>query len=301
MNLVRPMLAVAAPTEHLRAMTYPKLASKKLDGVRAFVDRLNGRPVVLSRTLKPIPNLHIQQLLARDEFVGLDGELTVGPANDKNVMQATMSGAMSADGEPDFRWHVFDKWDMPEAYHARATEAVKVIRNVLHERVYWLPQIPVKTFEELAALEEGWLEEGYEGVIVRCPHAPYKQNRSTLKQGWMLKMKRFEDAEAEVIGTIELMHNDNEATTDERGYTKRSSHAENKRASGVLGALQVRDCKSGVEFEVGAGFTAEQRANLWKNKQYLIGKLVKYKHFPIGVKDKPRHPVFLGWRDKRDT
>ena len=29
----------------------------------------------------------------------------------------------------------------------------------------------------------------------------------------------------------------------------------------------------------------------------FTGRVAKVKSFPIGVKDKPRHPVFLGWRD----
>lgn len=305
MNLQRPMLAVAAPTEHLRAMAYPKLASAKIDGVRMFVDRdRQGNPICLSRTLKPIPNKCVQALFAREAFVGLDGELAVGNPWDKNLMQQTMSGVMSEDGEPDVYWHVFDKWDQPGAYVVRAAIARGIAKSTEGNLpALWLPQFPVHSFSELETMEAGWLEQGYEGAIIRCPHGPYKQNRSTLRQGYMLKMKRFVDDEAEVIGTIELMHNDNDATTDERGYTKRSSHAENKRASGTLGALQVRGITGqfkGVEFEVGAGFTAEQRANLWQGRQYLAGKLVKYKHFPIGVKDKPRHPVFLGWRDRRD-
>lgn len=307
-NLQRPMLAVAAPTEHLRAMAYPKLASAKIDGVRMFVDRVDGKPVALSRTLKPIPNRQVQMLYAHDRFVGLDGELAVGNPWDKNLMQQTMSGVMSEDGEPDVTWFVFDKWDHDGPYHERARVAKQIAQGIppdmaVYDAIAWLPQIPVHSFDELATMEQGWLEQGYEGCIIRCPHAPYKQNRSTLKQGFMLKMKRFVDDEAEVIGVVELMHNDNAATTDARGYTKRSSHAENKRASGVLGALRVRGINGqfkGVEFEVGAGFTAEQRENLWKNHQYLIGKLIKFKHFPIGVKDKPRHPVFLGWRDRRD-
>lgn len=311
MNLQRPMLAVAAPVEHLRAMPYPKLASKKLDGVRMFVDRLPaapgelGEPVCLSRTLKPIPNKHVQALFAHEQFVGLDGELCVGAPNDKNLMQQTMSGVMSEDGTPDVTWYVFDKWDAPEYGYAKRAQLAKAATQCRpdtpqYDCVAWLPQIPVNTYAELAAIEEGWIEEGYEGVIVRCPYGPYKQNRSTLKQGYMLKLKRFEDSEAEVIGVVELMHNDNEATTDERGYTKRSTHAAGKTASGTLGALVVRDLRTKVEFEVGTGFTAEQRRNLWNGRQYLNGKLIKYKHFPVGVKDKPRHPVFIGFRDKRD-
>src|ERR1700743_2525812 len=71
-----------------------------------------------------------------------------------------------------------------------------------------------------------------------------------------------------------------------------------------LGGFHVRDIYSGVEFDIGTGFTLEQRKNLWdawqKNPKHLLGHIVKYKHFPVGVVDKPRHPIFLGFRDRRD-
>jgi DNA ligase-1 len=51
---------------------------------------------------------------------------------------------------------------------------------------------------------------------------------------------------------------------------------------------------------VGTGFTADQRADFWSRREQLRGQLVKYKHFPHGVKDAPRHPVFLGFRDPED-
>jgi DNA ligase-1 len=68
----------------------------------------------------------------------------------------------------------------------------------------------------------------------------------------------------------------------------------------ALGSLLVRDLKSKVEFEIGTGFTEQQRVELWLDRMNLRGKLVKYKSQPVGVKDKPRFPVFLGWRDRRD-
>ena len=66
------------------------------------------------------------------------------------------------------------------------------------------------------------------------------------------------------------------------------------------------DVKTGVEFrEIGTGFTAQERADIWQDRRIYAedadAPLVKYKHFPSGAKDKPRHPVFLGWRDSRDT
>jgi DNA ligase-1 len=216
-----------------------------------------------------------------------------------------MSGVMTRDGEPDVTWYVFDRWDIDKPYMHRARAAKESIQEAGLENIVWLPQTLIRTVEELYAYEDARVQEGYEGVILRAPSGPYKQNRSTLKEGLMLKVKRFLDSEAEIVGAYELMHNNNEATTDVRGYTKRSTHAANKEAAGILGGFNVRDIYSGVEFDLGTGYTFEQRKNLWeawlKNPNYLKGKLCKYKHFPVGVVDKPRHPIFLGFRDRRDV
>ena len=42
------------------------------------------------------------------------------------------------------------------------------------------------------------------------------------------------------------------------------------------------------------------RKQLWEIRDTLIGKMVKYKYFNIGVKVAPRLPVFLGFRDSSD-
>lgn len=162
-----------------------------------------------------------------------------------------------------------------------------------------------------------WIGHGYEGAILRKPGSPYKHGRSTVKEGYLLKLKRFVDGEARVIGVTELMHNGNEATVNELGRTARSHSKAGMVPTGTMGTLIVRDVKTGVEFEIGTGFTAEERASFWPSVIRVIGKtndnrdifdagpltgrLAKYKHFLVGTKDKPRHPVFIGWRDRRDT
>jgi DNA ligase-1 len=114
-------------------------------------------------------------------------------------------------------------------------------------------------------------------------------------------MKRFSDTEAEIIGYEEKMHNANPATKDAFGRTERSSHQENLVPTGTLGALLVRSDEFTNEFSIGSGFTDELRADLWKRRNQLKGKLVKFKYQPYGVKDVPRFPVFIGIRDPRDT
>lgn len=62
----------------------------------------------------------------------------------------------------------------------------------------------------------------------------------------------------------------------------------------------VTDIHSSVNFSVGSGFTMAQRETYWRDAQALIGKIIKYKYFSIGVLNKPRHPIFLGFRDLID-
>jgi len=156
---------------------------------------------------------------------------------------------------------------------------------------------------DLQHAEEHFLDQGYEGVMLRAYHGPssyYKFGRSTVKEGGLLKLKRFVDSEARVVGVEEEMANMNEATTDALGHTKRSAHAEGKVGKGRLGAL-ICETPEGVRFNIGTGFDAAQRELFWRERDKLIGQLAKYKHFPIGVKDAPRFPVFLGWRDEDDS
>jgi DNA ligase-1 len=50
-----------------------------------------------------------------------------------------------------------------------------------------------------------------------------------------------------------------------------------------------------VEFEIGTGMDDHTRAVLWRTPP--IGKQVKFKFQPTGIKDKPRFPVYLGIRE----
>lgn len=308
MSQFRPMLAAPTTELELQQLPYPMLGSPKIDGVRMLVGERNGAPVCLSRKLEVIPNLYVQTLFARPEFVGLDGELVVGPANAKNVWNVTQSGVSKAEGQPLVKFYVFDKSDMNEPYVKRAYAAMQIVQayqqSTLMDTIQWVPQVQVPDYHGLRIFEEYNLNQGFEGLILRKPNSPYKHGRSTVKQGWMVKVKRFADDEAEVIGTVEQQTNLNAAETNELGYTKRSHSKAGKEAAGVLGTLVVKGTTgqfAGVEFEIGTGFTAEQRANLWAGREYLPGKLVTYKHFPIGALDRPRHPVFKGFRHTIDT
>ena len=285
-EIFRPMLACDTNLDELR---WPKLASPKLDGVRAIVR--DG--FVYSRSNKPIPNAHVQRTFGHLEHH--DGELIVGSPTSKTCYRDTVSGVMSRDGTPLVTFHVFDHVEVPVATYIHRAKRIRAGKFIIK-----LQQTLVRDLDELLAMEEDVLAAGYEGLILRSPDAPYKNGRSTVKEGFLLKLKRFVDDEAVVIGFEERMHNGNEAVVSELGRTKRSSHQAGKSGRGDLGALVVRGC-GGSEFNIGTGFNDAERAAIWDDRDRYLGRIAKFKHFPVGAKELPRHPVFLGWRDRIDT
>ena len=280
----RPMLACEVELDKLR---YPCIATPKLDGVRAVV----RGGVVYSRSNKPIPNKHVQALFGWAE--NMDGELIVGSPCAEDVYRQTVSGVMTEAGEPDVYFHIFDAVHLSDyPYTLRAAHLLK------GERIVKVPATMIHNEQDLLAMQESLLGDGFEGLILRNPTAYYKQGRGTMRDQCLMKLKLFVDGEARIIGFQERMHNANELEYDERGYAKRSSHQENQIGRGDLGALIVE--ANGVEFKIGTGFDDETCARMWADRDNLLGKLVKYKSTPIGVKDKPRHPSFLGMRHEDD-
>jgi DNA ligase 1 len=291
-----PMLAVEAPA----VIQFPVYGSPKLDGIRAFARDGIG----MSRSNKPIPNDFVQEWFASD-LEGLDGELIVGDPTAKDVYRKTSSGVMSQDGEPDFSFHVFDCWNAPaERGFSDRFEAIKMGVEMLaprfRNRIQIVPQVLLTDMDHLVRYEEARLEEGYEGIMIRSLDGKYKFGRSTQKEGFLLKVKRFTDGEAIITGVQELYSNQNEAFVGELGQTKRQTLQENLVPMGTLGALLVKDCVTGIDFGIGTGFDNATRDYLWSIRTKLNGQIVKYKSFEIGVKDKPRFPVYLGMRSPLD-
>ena len=298
---MRPMLAINA-SENLSSLPYPLLSSEKIDGIRCVVK--DG--VAVSRTLKPIRNRYIQSILANPELEGVDGELVVGAPNSSTCMRDTNSGVMSYDGEPDFTFYVFDFWKRPGVQYHKALAHLESLTNVLA-----IPQIKLHTQRtlhtprELEAHEYEALDAGFEGLIVRRPDGAYKFGRSTKREGYLLKIKRYHQDEARIIGYKPWMHNANDPVVNELGYTSRPKNQDGLIELPMLGAFVVEGWSpvlpdTRVQFDVGSGFTHEERHRLWACREDCIGQHLTYKFFPKGCKDKPRHPIFISFRNPED-
>lgn len=277
-------------------LKFPVIASPKIDGIRCCM--VNGE--AMSRALKPIRNNHIRRELERHASVlnWLDGELTVG-----DTFNASTSAIMSIDGRPDFRFHLFDRIQADVPFHER----FKSISGLeLPPFCKVLPHQPIHSQEKLDVYYEQILLEGLEGIMLRDPYGRYKCGRSTPKEGILIKLKPFEDSEARIVGFEELMHNENEAKINALGLSQRSTCKDGKVAGGTLGKFKVVGTQdghyNGVEFAVGTGkgLTHALRQEIWDSPEKYIGKLIKFKYQKIGSIDKPRIPIFLGFRDESD-
>lgn len=289
--ITRPLLA--GTLEDVSTLKFPVLATPKLDGIRVL--KVDGKAV--TRKFKPIPNHHIRILLEKHLPDGVDGEvMTSGTFND------IQSKVMSHDGEPNFTLYVFDyvKDDLNKPYTERVCDMSSALTSKVPFDVVILRPVLLTSAEELLAFERECLSQGYEGVMLRKPDSKYKCGRSTLKEQILLKLKRFLDAEARVVGFEEKMHNDNEKERDEFGLSKRSSKKDGLKPANTLGALIVEDIKTGVKFGIGSGFDDAMKKEIWTHRDKYLNKLVKYKYQSVGQKDAPRFPVFLGFRSKLD-
>ena len=294
---MKPMLAGQFVPEKIQAQL-PVFGQPKLDGIRMFI----REGVAYTRSLKPVRSEWVQRIVdeAGSIMHGLDGEIIAGDPTAEDAYRRTNSSVMSYAKPDDVTFHVFDSWDHEGNFAAR----------ISHLRSLKLPDFCqvvetrlLTTMEEISAYEAELLSVGHEGVILRNPKGYYKHGRGTPTGGELIKLKQFLDTEARVTGFVEFMHNGNSAVTNDLGYMERSSHKENLVPMGTLGALLAEGAfPDGTKFKVriGTGFDTAARQEIWDNQIDYLGKLVKFKYFPGGIKEAPRFPVFLGFRDADD-
>ena len=302
--IIKPMKGEHYVPELLK---FPCVLSAKLDGIRCH----GVANLPLSNTNKLIPNLFIQSKLSMQEFTGFDGELIVGNPNLPETYNNSLSGVMTIKGEPNFNFFMFDTWDncdIPfieryDLFYGRAKVVNQILENSgSQNRVIVLRQKLIHSLEELDFEEDKIITAGYEGVMLRAPEGLYKFGRSTVNQGWLLKVKQFVDDEATIIDGEELMHNDNESFTNELGHSARSTNAEGLSKSGILGAYWCTSPKWKDPFKVSCGsMKKDERAARFASLTQDKGKQITFKHFPKGAKDKPRHGIFKGFRHPDDV
>lgn len=282
---MKAMLA-ASRIPAIKDIKFPKLVSYKLDGYRCLMK--NGD--AYSRNDKLIANKHVQATLKALNMHGLDGELMLKSGD----FESTQSAFSSVHGKPDFEFWVFDDFNsMHKTFKERSFKAKLQVDFLGNDvPVNLVTQYWVNGVDELDYRYHLALKNGYEGLILRDPNAPYKQGRATLNQQWMLKLKPRCDMEATVIGFKELEHN-----LDTETHKK-----DNMVGGGTLGSFICQD-SNGNKFTVGTGkgFTQIKRQHYWDNKEKYMGRKLRVEYQNLTRNGLPRFPRFVGFRPEVDV
>lgn len=296
MKFKEPMLACNEPID-LDKVLFPKLASYKMDGMRCCI--LEGSRAV-TRTLTPIPNDYTRTLMLEAGLpAGLDGELGILGNDGAMDFRASMSALRSKEGEPEFRFYIFDNFNYDGAFLARFNSLVKMkLERRLPEWCIIADQIEVVDAQAVREMYAKALDLGHEGLILREQDAPYKCGRSTANEQWMLKMKPWEDAEGVITRVEQKMKNTNARERDARGHAKRSGAMVGKVPVEAVGALWVKSDKFAEEFKIGGGWDSDMAQAWWKHSP--VGQVVTFKYAATGNYDKPRHAQFKGFRALED-
>ena len=286
----------------------PLLGQIKYDGIRIFFR--DG--IAWTRSLKPARSETLQSMASWNKQIleGLDGEVICGDPTAKDCFRRS-SQFVSAFNQPDqFTFYAFDKWNEPTKTTEQRLEIVEEVTACwrLHvdvSRLELAETVILHTMEDVWEYYSLKADEGHEGIILRSPNSLYKFGRGTPVQCQAIKMKErgWIDTECRILEFHEQKENTNEATVNALGRTERSGHQDNLIGKGTLGAIEVSGTfENGREFtcRVGTGLDDETRQAVWNSPEEYRGKLVKMKYFSVGIKDKPRFPTFLGFRETWD-
>jgi DNA ligase-1 len=278
--------------EQLKYIRYPIVGSAKIDGYRCVVDE--DGPLTSSH--KRFPNHFINDELSDPIYRGMDGELLVGLPNDPNAYNNS-SQIMSINGQPDFRFYVFDDFK-----YGNYTYKERWLERKLQDqgRLVILEQRIIESYEDVIAYEQEMLDQGYEGSMIRTIESLYKEGRCSFRDMSIFKRKPFVECEAVIVGFVEGLQNLNEPQMNETGHMRRSSHQANKVPKGTLGSFELRSPLWSLTFHsgLGEGFTQEDKQEVWNHRNEYLGRVVTVKYQKYGSRNRPRISSVIKIRSK---
>ena len=256
------------------------LVQPKLDGQRciAVLDPSADKVVLWSRTGKEITTCqHIVDDLEelREDLLNtmvLDGELYAHELTFQENMKLIKKYRPNETEQ--IKYHVYDLvYDDLDFYDRYAVwKREYVIRD--YEHTENVPTFQISTENELLRLHAQFLEQGYEGTIVRHGDAGYKQKSRSSN---LLKYKDFIDAQHIIVNVIPS--------------EKRPEH-------GVV-VCALTESGDTPTFKANPKMSHAQREELLTNKQNYIGQWAEIRYFERTDDGLPRFPVFVGVRNDK--
>ena len=270
----KPMLAKDWNDEKHK-VKYPIYSQPKLDGIRCIVTKdgmfsRNGKVIISAPHIRE----SLDDLFIENPDLIFDGELYADKlANDFNTIVSLVKKTkptkedLEASAET-IEYHIYDLPSHKGTFYSRYNQ-LKIME--VHDKVFRdtkcvIVDTRIATDEDrLMELYEGYVEQGYEGQILRV-NAEYENKRSK----YLLKHKSFQDDEYKVIDVCEGEGN----------------------RTGTCGYM-VLETAEGETFKSNVKGTFEETAKILKDRKKIIGKWATVKYFNLTPAGIPRFPYVI--------
>lgn len=205
---LKPMLAHKYEDRKDKVDFAAAYVQPKLDGVRALAFRDGDTIRLISRQGKEHKGLeHIRQALLKVMPNGTtwDGELYIYGRPFQDIISLVKK---PQPGSEDVCYHVYDQVSPAEFADRNFSLALALDPDgteAAHPRVYpdpclvLVPTICVRFPADVEAFHQKYVNDGYEGVMLRWGSAGYK---SGYRSEHLLKVKAFQDAEFEIVDVV---------------------------------------------------------------------------------------------------
>lgn len=304
----KPMLATNA---NLDKMQFPIMSSKKLEGVRGEFTH-NG---LFTRPLKRFNNkllaLKFHKIIecCKSNHIVIEGEFYKHgiPFNEISSM------CRKADDQriENLEFHIFDMYSeiMSDARFSLRVDFIKMIKEQLGSDVVIVDQHLHKSKEEVIKFYEDCLEDGYEGWVGKDPDSAYKLGRSTVNEGYYIRLKPEDTFDGVVIDIVERLENLCPSEENELGLMSKKQDKDMKASTGLAAVAIVKSkaFNKPIRVSLSRGILdytdtnkSPSRASLWANRGDYIGKNIRFVGFTIKGMDLPRSPRFDDWRTDLD-
>lgn len=229
--------------------------SEKLDGVRAYWD---GHQLISKQgNIFTAPSWFIESFPS----IAMDGELWIARDQFEKV-----SGIARTQDNQNEQWKLikFMIFDLPKStasFQQRINKMQALVTDTKSPYLQIIKQQKIPNTDALFTLLDKVVKENGEGLMLHHQDALYQTKRSRD----LMKLKKFEDAEATVI-----------------------AHLSGKgKYVGLLGSLLV-ETPDGIRFKIGSGFSDEER-----NNPPQIGSLITYRFTGKTKNNIPRFASFV--------
>jgi DNA ligase-1 len=270
---IEPMLAKNYE-DYSQDIKFPVFSQPKYDGIRCVVDTAsmrtrNGKAIVSA----PHVQQALQQIFAKFPNLVLDGELYCDKlANDFNKICSLVKKTKPAESDlaesaASIQYWIYDIADASMSFSERTAWISANIKQ--SDCIKVVPTETVDSTERLDALYSQYMNDGYEGQMVRLD-GKYEFKRSR----YLLKRKEFVDEEFEILGLIEGEGN----------------------KTGMAGSMIFKNA-AGTQFNSNIKGDRDYLRGLLQNSGSLVGKQATVKYFNLTPDGVPRFPYVVAIRD----